>query len=64
MALALGLAGGGARAGIGGSIGLCDPARELAVAVTVNHLTGSRAVAKRVMALVAEELRLGGRYDL
>ena len=51
-------------AGIGGSIGLCDPARELAVAVTVNHLTGSRVVAKRVMALVAEELRLGGRYDL
>ena len=46
------------------AFGLCDPARELAVAVTVNHLAGSRAVAKRVMALVAEELRLGGRYDL
>ena len=49
--------------GIGGSVAFCDPRRNFAVAITVNHLVSSRVVARRVISCITEVLGFGGTYD-
>jgi CubicO group peptidase (beta-lactamase class C family) len=65
-AAAAATAGGGScafgHAGVGGSLALADPERGIALAITVNNLTSSRQLARRVVSCVAETLQLGGRY--
>jgi len=45
-------------AGVGGSIGLADPAAGIAVAVTVNKLSGDLSATRALLRLVAEETGL------
>lgn len=46
-------------AGVGGSIALCDPAKDFAVAITVNKLTVEREASRRLLNLICKELNLG-----
>lgn len=45
--------------GMGGSIALCDPAEEFAIAVTLNKLTLTSEVSTRLVDLVSTELGVG-----
>eukprot|EP00038_Savillea_parva_P001494 m.104335 g.104335 ORF g.104335 m.104335 type:complete len:1732 (-) comp10523_c0_seq1:284-5479(-) len=45
--------------GMGGSIALCDPAEEFAIAITVNKLTLTSEVSTRLVDLVSTELGVG-----
>jgi len=43
-------------AGVGGSLGFAIPEKEIAVGITVNNLTSSRAVTNALTALICREL--------
>ena len=51
-------------AGVGGTVGLCVPEKRVALAITVNKLSGSRTATKRLMDFLLAEVGLAAPTGL